>query len=82
MPNSHGNPVPRAEQTNAQRLWTRMNPSALSLEVLNFSFVPFRGLATGECSQIAPAAGLGVDLPRIESILAGLQSANHCQPPQ
>jgi hypothetical protein len=48
-----------------------------ALEELHLALMLHRGSARLERSQIAPPAGLGVFLPRIQPILARCQFANH-----
>jgi hypothetical protein len=47
------------------------------LEELDRALVLFGLLARGERAQVAALAGPGVDLPRIQSVLARLEFAYH-----
>src|SRR5579872_2699049 len=49
----------------------------MALEILDCAFVLFGGGATAERAQVAPLAGFGILLPRIEPVLPGRQLANH-----
>jgi len=46
-------------------------------EVLNGPLMFLGGGATCERSQVAPLAGFGVLLARVQTVLAGLQVTNH-----
>lgn len=47
------------------------------LEVLHFALMLLCLLERGECAQIAPLAGCGILLARIETELPGFELANH-----
>lgn len=49
------------------------------LEVLHRLFVGFGGMPAGEGSEIAALSSLGIFLARVQTVLAGLEFANHGQ---
>src|SRR6185503_9844346 len=55
----------------------QLNGSATAFEILYGALVLLCLVATVECPQISPFAGLWVLLPRIQSILAGLEFSDH-----
>jgi hypothetical protein len=52
----------------------------LTLEELHRTFVRFRFRATGECAQIAPLPCPRIDFTGVQSVLAGLEFADHGDP--
>jgi hypothetical protein len=50
----------------------------MPLEILHLAFMLFRCVPCGECPQVPAAAGFGVFLPRVESILARFEFPDHC----
>jgi hypothetical protein len=51
-------------------------------EVLHLTFVLFCLLARLKRTQVPPLSGLGIDLPRIEPVLAGLELSDHVRAPK
>src|SRR5262249_18326175 len=58
------------------RLSALHHSSAATLEILDGPLMPLGLGARGESAEVAPPAGLGVLLARVEPILAGLELAD------
>jgi hypothetical protein len=56
--------------------------SRTSLEILHGALVFLSGLASIECAKVPPPIRPGVDLARIQPILAGFELAYHAERPR
>lgn len=47
------------------------------LKILHRTLVRFGGLSGSKCAEVAPTAGLGIFLTRVEPVLTAFQLSNH-----
>jgi len=52
----------------------------MMFEVLNRLLVSLRSFLCAECAEVAPMAGFGIFLARVQSVLPGFQFSNHRKP--
>lgn len=56
---------------------SRSTRAAPAFEKLHLALVPFGGGPRGKCAEITSLTRLGILVQRVESVLAGRQSADH-----